>query len=477
MNPQRKKILLRAGGIVALLIVAAILVLSLFDITSHKAKIETVASEATGLDIRIAGKMGLSFFPFGFSAEDVRVAGKGGQILTLDRLGIGVELLPLLGGRIKIAGCEIVKPSLTVVKNTDGSYNFAPVSKKPREESPGRAFGLRELKLSRGKLLYLDKKTDERTELNGIELTLRDLSLADVSGDIIRNLSFGGSIGCRELMNEDLKIEHIKSSVTAHRGVFVLAPLTMEIFGAKGEGSVTVDRAKVDAEYRINLKVPKLDFEKLTESFGAGRMIGGKGDLMVSLAVKGKEGRTLLAGMEGTLSLRGDNLTAFTMDLDRVLSAYETSRQFNLTDIGAYFIAGPLGAVALKTYRFGDLYSQTQGGSGTITRFISHWKIGNGTAEALDCALATRSNRIALKGKLDFVGKRYQGITVALLDARGCAQFVQRISGAFGSPQLGAVSAVTSLVGPLADIYRQARRLLQGGACEVFYDGAVPHPR
>jgi hypothetical protein len=72
------------------------------------------------------------------------------------------------------------------VKDTDGNYNFARVGEKSPEGSPGRVFGLNELKLSEGTLVYLDKKTGEKTELKGINLAIRDLSLADSSEDILR---------------------------------------------------------------------------------------------------------------------------------------------------------------------------------------------------------------------------------------------------------------------------------------------------
>jgi hypothetical protein len=228
---------------------------------------------------------------------------------------------------------------------------------------------------------------------------------------------------------------------------------------------------------QINLKVSKLDFEKLQESFGIKKVIGGKGDLYASLTMKGKGSRNPMSSMDGTFSLRGDNLVMYTMDLDKVLSSYETSQKFNLVDLGAFFIAGPLGTVALKGYRYGDVYNQTRERQGTITQFTSHWKIKDGVADATDCALATHHNRVALKGKLDLVSERYDNVIVALLDDKGCAKFKQGINGPFGSPHVGAVSAVESLAGPIFNLYRKAKRFLQGGKCEVFYNGAVQQPR
>jgi AsmA protein len=166
------------------------------------------------------------------------------------------------------------------------------------------------------------------------------------------------------------------------------------------------------------------------------------------------------------------------MDLDKVLSTYETSQKFHPADLVAFFVAGPLGAVALKGYRYGDVYYQTQGGKGVITRFVSRWTIKNGEADATDCALATRHNRVALKGKLNLVSERFDNVTVALLDDKGCPILKQTISGSFDNPRLGTMSAVEeSLAGPFLDLYRKAKRFVQGGKCEVFYSGSVQQPR
>ncbi|MEK7789603.1 MAG: AsmA family protein, partial [Planctomycetota bacterium] len=460
MNAKKKKVLFTfGGGAIALVLIAVIFALT-FNINSYKPSIEAAASGATGLDVRINGKMRLSFFPFGVSAKDIHVANKGGEILSLDNLKVGVELMPLLKKQLKVTSCELVKPVVTIVKDADGKYNFESTEKKSTGERPGAAFSLNEFKLSNGVLVYLNKKTGEKTEFKDFNLAIKDLSIA---GDVIKNASFTGSFDCKEVRKGDLKIDNVKSPIKAEKGVIYLMSLTMDIFGAKGEGDATADKSAVDAVYKINLKISKLDFEKLQESFGTKKVIGGKGDLHASLTMKEKGSRKLMSSMDGTFSLRGDNLVLYTMDLDTVLSKYETSQKFNLVDLGAFFIAGPLGTVALKGYRYGDVYHQTWGGQGTITQFISQWKIRDGVADATDCALATRHNRVALKGKLNLVSERYDNVIVALLDDKGCAKFKQSIRGSFGSPEVGAVSAVGSLAEPIFDLYRKAKRFVQGG--------------
>jgi AsmA protein len=473
MKPQRRRGLMIAGGVVALIIIVGIVVALLFNINSYKSKFETAASGVTGLDVRINGKMGLSFFPFGVSAKNIRVTGEGGEFLSLESIKIGVKLMPLLKGQLEATRCVLVKPAVTIVRNAGGKYNF----EGKLTEGPGAPFSLKDLKLSEGALSYLDKKTGEKTELIGVNLAAKDLSVADTSGEIMKNLSFTGSLTCRELLRKGLKIENITGPVTVGKGVYSFKPLTMDALGGRGEGDLTADVSDADAVYAINVKVSKLDFDKLETFFGTNKVIGGKGDLSASLTVKEKGRRIVMSGMDGTFALRGDNLVSYTIDLDKVLSEYASSQKFHLVDLGAYFIVGPLGAVALKGYRYGDVYYQAQGGTGAITQFVSHWMIRNGEADATDCALATNHNRAALKGTLDLVNERFDNVTVALLDDKGCAKFKQSISGSFGSPRVGTVSAVESLAGPFLNLYRKAKRFVQSGKCEVFYDGSVQQPR
>jgi hypothetical protein len=549
MGARRQKTLVTVG-VVTMIIIATLVVAIRFDINSFKPRIETAASEATGLEVRIKGRMGITIFPFGISANDIHVAGREGEILSLKKLKLGGELIPLLKQQLSFTRCELIKPTITIVKDDAGNYNFKSSDKKSMGKGQGTESNFfKELKLSQGELVYLDRKSGAKTEFKEINLELKDLSVGNAPGGMVKNASFVGTFHCKEVLQKYLRIENLNAPVVAVRGLYRFQPLTMgtlvtlskktgektewkdislaikdcsvagnsgaitknisftgnmeclsvrrkelridnvkgplrvdrgdiflkpftaDIFDAKGEGDLAVDRSGVDAEYTLNLKISKLDFAKIEETFGAKKVIGGKGDLYASLTLKEKGGRTLLGSMDGAFSLRGSNLVVYTMDLDKVLSLYEASQEFNLVDLGAFFIVGPLTNVVLT----GDFSRQTRRGQGVITQFISHWKIKDGVATATDCALATRHNRLALKGRLNLLNKRYDNVIVALLDDKGCATFKQGISGPFNKPQIGAVSGFESL-GPIYNLYRKAERFVQGGRCEVFYNGSVRQP-
>ena len=532
----------------AVLVFASVAALVSFDINDYKTGIETAVSEATGVEVTIKGKIRISLFPLGILVRDVHVSGRGGEFLVLDALTLRADLRTLLKKELKFTGGELLSPNVTIIKDAEGKYNY---ESKMISAGPGAAFALTYLKLSRGTLVYLDKRTGERIEFKDLTLSIKDLAIADTSANLLRNLSFIGNIDCKEILRKDFKIGDINAQVEAIKGIFnidplsasslayyntktaqktelkgitfnvknlsiaetpggllsvlsftgnmecrelnvkdlkmeavrsgvkidkgmiSLTPLTLNVFGGSGDGDAFADMSKADAIYRLNLKVPKIDFEKFSEYFKTNKVIGGKSDLFVAVTIKERAGLSLLKETDGTLAIEGRNLTIYSMDLDKVLTKYETSQKFNLVDLGAFFVAGPLSTVALKGFRYGDLFVRTRGGHGTVTKLVSRWRIKDGKAEALDCALATQHHRVALKGKLNLVSEHYENVTVAILDEKGCAEFKQPISGPFGSPEIGTVSTIESVAGPIISLYSKTKRLLGGGKCEVFYKGSV----
>ena len=99
-------------------------------------------------------------------------------------------------------------------------------------------------------------------------------------------------------------------------------------------------------------------------------------------------------------------------------------------------------------------------------------QVADGVAHARDVAMATRANRIALRGGLDFVSGQYDEVTVAVIDAKGCARVQQRVHGPFMNPVVEKPSVLATLTGSTRTLLRQARSLL-GGKCAVFYAGSV----
>ncbi|MBU1664003.1 MAG: AsmA family protein, partial [Gammaproteobacteria bacterium] len=163
-------------------------------------------------------------------------------------------------------------------------------------------------------------------------------------------------------------------------------------------------------------------------------------------------------------------------DLDQSFALFESSQNFSLADVGAYLVTGPLGLLLTKGYDFARVVQGT-GGQSEIRTLVSDWKVEQGVARARDVAMATKENRVALRGALDLANERFADVTLAWIDTQGCAKVRQKIRGPFRKPVVERPSTLQSLAGPVLKLLKQARGLFPGEACEVFYAGSVAPPK
>jgi AsmA protein len=321
----------------------------------------------------------------------------------------------------------------------------------------------------------MDRGTGQHAELGGIEADFRDFAISPAGKDLLSAVSFAGSVACEAVHRGTLTMANVRSPITAQHGRFTLDAVTTDVFGGKGAGVVVVEMSSPAPHYEITLEVPRCRVEQLLEGLGQKKILGGEGALAVHLLAAGRNEKELTKDLSGEVSLRGKELVAYGMDADQLIAKLEKTRTFSFVDLGAFFIAGPLGTAAIKGYDFTRAYQQTSAGQGTLERFVSKWKIKDGVAEATDCAFATQRNRVAFAGKIDLLQESYQDAVVAVLDDSGCSRVSQSLSGPIAKPNL---ATLQRLAGPFVGLFQKVRRILAPNAkCEVFYSGSVPQPR
>jgi uncharacterized protein involved in outer membrane biogenesis len=80
MAIHKKKVLFITIGAITLVVFAGIFAFML-NIERFKPQIETTASTALGMDVRIKGRMGIGLFPgFGLSLKDINLQNKGLEV-------------------------------------------------------------------------------------------------------------------------------------------------------------------------------------------------------------------------------------------------------------------------------------------------------------------------------------------------------------------------------------------------------------
>jgi len=482
MANKRKIALFAAGGLFALLILAAVALVLFVDVNAHKPWLEAAASDALGMEVRIGGRLGIGLFPgFHVTLEDVRIRNRGADVASAKETILGIELLPLLHKELRIVKIGMKRPRISIEQDRDGKFNFERPEeeggRKTTVEAKGRRFSLdvTKISLSDGALFYADKKTGEVLEAGDFTLDVSRLRLTGgKKPDLLKDLSFVAEFACKEFRKGSLAVSNLKLRLEGKDGILDLNPVTMRLFGGQGSGSLRVNVSGSVPHYQLSYFLSRLRIEDFLKVLSPKKVAEGSMDFSSSLSTQGKTMNEIKRNANGEVSLRGENLTLDGVDLDRNFSRYESSQSFNLVDVGAFFIAGPFGPLITKGYNFGSLF-RGSGGSTRIRALVSDWKVEHGIAQAKDVAMATNENRIALVGGLDFINERFNDVIVAVVDGKGCAKVRQKIRGPFQKPEVEKVSVLHSAAGPLLNLFKRAEKLL-GEQCEVFYAGSVAPP-
>ncbi len=477
MTLHKKKVLFITTGVITLVVLAGILAL-LLNISAFAPQIEAAASTALGMDVRIKGRMGIALFPaFGLSLKDVNVRNRGSDVVTIEKMRIRLKLIPLATFQIKIVQVELVKPVFSIFRSKSGMFNF----ENPARTSWEKLLGIKNISISQGSLVYTDKSSGEKIEVDGLDLSIRNLhSSGTDSLKAFKDISFTGDTRCKTLKIYSLTLMNLAMSATGEKGILDINPVNMNIFGGIGNGSFHVDLTRPSPHYRVIYRLNRVGIGDLLDLYSLNKIppkiIEGPINLSADLTATGKSAVEVKRSLTGNLSLNGENLMLFNIDIDTFIMKYERSRNFSLADLAAFLLAGPIGPVITKSYNFARLYEASQGGKGIVRKLVSVWKVKNGIAEARDVALASEKQRIAMTGELNFINEQFVDVTVAVLDHQGCAVYSEKVHGPFREPQIEKESIIESIGGSLLNPIKDALKFLKGKTCTVFYSGSVAPP-
>ena len=475
MSKASKIILVAVGLAVALLVIAAAALRHFVDVNAYKPRLEAAASQIFGMEVVIGGPLRIGYSPNLFvTLEDLRIRNRGMDVVTAKEATLAIDFLPLLQRQIRIGKITLQHPTISIVRDRDGTFN---VENPEAADRALPALDLAGIAVSNATLRYADKETGDGFEAGDCRVDVAHLQLAGgKSSDFMKNLSIAAKVACADIRASDFAASGLAISAAGTAGVFDLDPVTMRVFGGQGSGSVHADFSAAVPRYLARYSLARFRIEEFFKTQAPRKIVEGAMDFSANLSMQGKTVNQMKRTAHGAISLRGGNLTVHGSDLDQEFARFESSQNFNLVDVGAFFFAGPFGVAVTKGYNFATI-SQGSGGQTRIPTLVSDWKVEHGVAQAQDVAMATTKNRIALHGALDLVNERFDDVTIALIDAQGCATVQQKIRGSFDKPVTEKPNVLRSLAGPAIKLIKQARDLFPGGKCDVFYAGSVAAPK
>lgn len=188
------------GGVVALTLMGAGLMVLLVSRIDLKPEIERVVENATGRDLTISGPVGVTFWPvIGVKAENASLAnvegGRAPAFITMDELDVGVEIAPLFQQRVEVRRLVMQRPSIALEVDAEGAPNWvltpaatpAPSPTPGPTQPPAPGASLREIRISDGEASFFDAR-------KGVGWVVGEINLDTAITDINQPMHVEGSV-------------------------------------------------------------------------------------------------------------------------------------------------------------------------------------------------------------------------------------------------------------------------------------------
>jgi AsmA protein len=240
------------------------------------------------------------------------------------------------------------------------------------------------------------------------------------------------------------------------------------------KGQFVLDMSKKELEYHLQYFVQGASLEYFVQKYYKKKLMEGTINYALDIHTKGVTLVQAKENLSGEIEITGDSLRLYGIDIDNVLEKYEKSQNFNLTDVGAVLLAGPVGLAVTKGTDFVSLaainFNSNQ--QTRIKTLLTKWKLENRVLTAEDVAFSTATNRIAFDGQIDFAKDSIPGITISVVDKNGCSLMDQKLYGKMGKLKTGKLNITKTLLGSIINF----ANAIVGKDCKPVYTGKVKDP-
>ena len=192
ITPPRRRLALWLTGIVLLGLAGAVTLAALsFDPNAYKDRISAWVKDQTGRELRIGGKIEISFFPWlGVKLNHIEVSNAAGftatPFLRADLAQLRVKLIPLLQGQWVIGVVMLERAALHLSRDSTGRSNWDDLTQ-------GRGQGVNPAVLSLGGLAVTDASLVLDDRRHGRHIALEHLTLR--TGAIVPRETFDLKLG------------------------------------------------------------------------------------------------------------------------------------------------------------------------------------------------------------------------------------------------------------------------------------------
>jgi len=427
-----------------IVIVGLVIFIATMDLNQYKPKIEQAVYDASGYELKINGDIAVSFSPVGISVGDVSLAVPSKKAFaTFSSFDVALEIMPLLSQEVKVNYVILSNLNLMIEKMKNGKTNFDVVaSKKPATSSetvsneetkePAKLplINVTEVRLDNANITYIDNISDSKANVKNLNVTINNISL-DSTKEKLKSIALRGDVNIAQITYNKYNIYDTTLDFDLKDAVANLNSMKYTIFDSKASAKARVDMSGKEPKISLEELIPNLKLENFSKEVLEKDLLKGIVNAKVNLSFTGADELSAKKTAKGTILFDGQDVGVSGYDIDKIIKSYNALKSGDLKKAGASFLSSALDNASKGKGAFDDL----KGGTTAIDRLHVKIDIAKKVAMLSDVAIATMSNRVAVKGGINIVDESLKGVTVAILDKKGCASYSQGISGSLSSPK------------------------------------------
>ena len=275
-----RKIAIVVGIVVLVIVVAVGVLFATFNPNDYRGTIQAKLEQQ--LDRKVAiGNMDLGLFPPRFRvanlsvSDDPKFNSKLAFVQTQE-LSVSVKLLPLLSKSVELDALTLERPSVELIKNAQGVWNFATIGQNTPAAAPSsgqQQFSLGKLEINDGQVAITDLQDHKpRTVYDHINIKLTDFA-PDAPFNLDASVHLPGS-GSQEvsLQGKGGPLSHANPASTPFKGTlelkgvvisglqkFLQSPALINTDGVlSGHTNIASANGQLSASGQMNLDKPRL---------------------------------------------------------------------------------------------------------------------------------------------------------------------------------------------------------------------------
>lgn len=169
--------------IIVILVVAVAIFAATFDVNRYHGVIQSQLEEHLGRQVSL-GNMSLGILPPRFRVQNLSIAddpnfSKTKPFVEAQELDVSVKLLPLLHKAVEIDTLSLERPSVELIKNPQGQWNFSTIGKQEGASPAGRPSNKPQQKQPQQKTSPTTGEKPAPTENKEQQLSLGELAISD----------------------------------------------------------------------------------------------------------------------------------------------------------------------------------------------------------------------------------------------------------------------------------------------------------